>query len=445
VSRFTETPDILSWGRVIRARHHVARPAWRDELPAIVTNATANFATLLPVGLRRSYGDSGLKPDGAVIDMTGLDRLIAFDADNRILRADAGVSFDAILRIIIPRGYFLPVTPGTRFVTLGGAIANDVHGKNHHGAGAIGRWIRRLGLIRSDGSSVELGPDDETGLFAATIGGLGLTGVIAWADIELIPITSTVMDVETIPFGDLDTFFALAAESDNAFDYTVSWIDCLTAGAKTGRGLFSRGSHAESGRLEMAHGNSPTFPFDLPQFALNAFAVKTFNGLYAWNGRRKAGRAQQSYRSFFYPLDVINHWNRIYGRFGMYQYQSVIPPHAARDATRTMLKAIAAAGEGSVLAVLKTFGDLPSPGLLSFPRAGTTLALDFPNRGASTLKLMARLDAIVREAGGRLYPAKDGRMPPDMFRAGYPNWERFAAHVDPHFSSSFWTRVGGRA
>jgi L-gulonolactone oxidase len=442
VSRFTETDDILSWGRVVRARHHLARPAWRDELPALVTEAAAAFHSLLPVGLSRSYGDSGLNPDGALVDMTGLDRLIAFDPATGILRADAGLSFDALLRIVVPRGYFPPATPGTRFVTLGGAIANDVHGKNHHRAGTIGRWVRRLGLVRSDGSMIELGPDDATGLFAATIGGLGLTGVIAWAEIELMPITSAMMEVETVPFGDLDTFFMLAAESENAFDYTVAWIDCLSTGAATGRGLFNRARHAATGLLSAGRNGGPAVPVDLPEFTLNARSVKAFNALYLWNGRRKAGHTQQHYQPFFYPLDAIGGWNRMYGRRGMYQYQSVVPPGTARASTRAMLETIAASGQGSFLAVLKTFGDLPSPGLLSFPRAGTTLALDFPNRGAATLDLMARLDAIVREAGGRLYPAKDGRISREMFRSGYPDWERFAAHVDPCSSSQFWKRVG---
>lgn len=442
MTRFALSDDILSWGRVLRTPHRAARPGWRDELPAVIAEARAQPGPLLGIGLGRSYGDSGLNPDGAVIDMTGVNRLISFDPATRLLKADAGLSFDALLQVIVPRGFFLPVTPGTRFVTLGGAIANDIHGKNHHGAGTIGRWVRRIGLLRSDGAVLDLAPADETGLFAATIGGLGLTGLIAWVELELMPIASAMMDVETIPFGNLDEFFALAAESDAAFDYTVSWIDCLATVPQTGRGLFSRARHSASGPLQAGRGGGRAIPFDLPGFALNRTSIKAFNALYAWNGRRKAGTTQQPYQPFFYPLDAIGHWNRMYGRRGMYQYQSVVPPEAARDATAAMLDAIAAAGEGSFLAVLKTFGDLPSPGLLSFPKPGTTLALDFPNKGASTLNLMARLDDIVRAAGGRLYPAKDGRISRDMFRTGYPDWERFAAHVDPQFSSLFWRRVG---
>ena len=443
MTRFAASDDVLSWGRVLRARHRIARPRSLDELPGLIAEGAAGQHKLLPMGLRRSYGDSGLNPEGTVIDMTGLDRVVAFDPRARLLRAEAGVSLDALLELLVPQGFFLPVTPGTRFVTLGGAIANDVHGKNHHVAGTFGCRVRRLGLVRSDGVERELGPDDNSGLFAATIGGLGLTGAIAWAEIEVMPIASAMMEVDTIPFGSLGEFFAIAAESDATFDYTVAWVDCLARGGALGRGLFTRGRHAATGPLDVRTGKSGlTIPVDLPGFALNRWTVKAFNALYYRNGRRKAGRATIPYAPFFYPLDRIGAWNRMYGRRGLYQYQSVVPPEAGPGATRAMLEAISEAGQGSFLAVLKTFGDRKSPGMMSFPMPGTTLALDFPNRGQPTLDLMSRLDRIVRDAGGRLYPAKDGRISLEMFRAGHPNWLDFARHVDPAFSSHFWGRVG---
>jgi L-gulonolactone oxidase len=424
----------------------VARAQAAGELPAFVAEGASHGRKVLAVGLRRSYGDSGLNPDGAIIDMTGLDRVIAFDPATRRLRAEAGISFDALLKMLVPRGFFLPVTPGTRFVTLGGAIANDVHGKNHHRAGTLGRWVRQLGLVRSDGGALTLAPGDPAGLFAATIGGLGLTGVIEWAEIEAVPIASPLVDVETIPFGSLDEFFAIAAQSDAGFDYTVAWVDCLATGGNAGRGVFSRGRHAANGAAAPEERRLRfNLPVDLPGFVLNGLTVRAFNALYHRAATRKAGRATVWYDPFFYPLDAIGGWNRMYGRRGLYQYQSAVPPATARDATAAMLRTVAASGEGSFLAVLKVFGDLTSPGMLSFPRSGTTLALDFANRGASTLALMGRLDAIVREAGGRLYPAKDGRIPAAMFRAGYPDWQDFARHVDPNFSSHFWRRVGGEA
>ncbi|SMC86315.1 FAD-binding oxidoreductase [Rhizobium sp. RU36D] len=439
---FSQSDGIRSWGGVIKATHHVASPAWRDALPALVVSGRSEGHSLLAAGLRRSYGDSGLNPAGGLIDMTGLDRLIQLDTDSRLLRAEAGVSFDAILRTIVRRGFFLPVTPGTRFVTLGGAIANDVHGKNHHVRGTLGNWVRRIGLLRSDGTELELTPDDPSGLFQATIGGLGLTGVITWAEIELIPISSAIIAAENIPFGDLDEFFTLAEESERDFEYTVSWIDCLSDRDRLGRGIFTRGNHAPSGSILPDRGNTRlTMPVSLPGFAMNRYSISAFNALYFWNGKRKSGPARMGLYPFFYPLDAIGRWNRMYGRKGMYQYQSVIPPGAQKDATRDMLKAISASGQGSFLAVLKTFGTVPSPGLLSFPTAGTTLALDFPNHGDTTLELMARLDSIVKEAGGRLYPAKDGRMSARMFQDGYPAWQEFAKYVDAGFNSHFWDRV----
>ena len=440
--RFSRSDDIRSWGGVLRAPHEVARPSWIEDLPGALAGAREKGLPLLATGLRRSYGDTCLNPEGALLDMTQLDRAISFDPQTRLLRAEAGISFDTLLKMLIRRGFFLPVTPGTRFVTLAGAIANDVHGKNHHRAGTIGRWVRRIGLLRSDGETLELTPSDNTGLFAATIGGLGLTGVIAWAEIEVMRIESAVMDAENIPFANLDEFFQIAAESEEDYDYTVSWIDCLAKGRDLGRGLFTRGNHASKGaRLPDRARPVLTMPVNLPGFCLNRLSIGAFNRLYYWNGKRKAGRGEIPIHPFFYPLDAIGHWYRMYGRRGMYQYQSAVPQENQRDATKAMLEAIAAAGQGSFLAVLKTFGDKPSPGMLSFPRPGTTLALDFPNRGRSTLQLMDRLDAIVREAGGRLYPAKDGRMPKDMFRAGYGQWQDFAQYVDPHFQSNFWKRV----
>jgi FAD/FMN-containing dehydrogenase len=444
VTRYVARNDLQSWGRILRAPHRVARPAWRDEIPALVAEGINDVGPLLAVGLRRSYGDSCLNAGGAVLDASGLDRAISLDLRTRVLRAEAGMSLDDLLRMIIHRGLFPPVTAGTRFITLGGAIANDIHGKNHHVTGTLGRWVRRLGLLRSDGQEVALEPDDPTGLFAATIGGLGLTGMILWVELELLPLESAMIECETIAFSHLNEFFQIAETSVDQFDYTVAWVDCLAKGASLGRGLFTRGSHATRGGL-LACGGGPKLvvPFDLPSFALNGTSVRAFNTLYYWINKLRSGRATVHYQRFLYPLDAIGSWNRMYGSRGMYQYQSVVPPETARDATKAMLKAISTAVEGSFLAVLKTFGSKPSPGMLSFPMPGTTLALDFPNRGASTAALMARLDAIVREAGGRLYPAKDGRIPVEMFRMGYPNWETFSRHVDPGFSSSFWRRMSG--
>ena len=418
----------------------VARPSFRDELDVLIADGSAGPNHVLASGLRRSYGDSCVNGDGAMIDMTGLDRFVCFDRSTGLLDAEAGLSLAEILKVIIPAGYFLPVTPGTKFVTLGGAVANDVHGKNHHRAGTIGRWIRRLDVMRSDGAERSLSPEDTTGAFAATIGGLGLTGIITRVALELLPVASSTMDVQTIPFRDLSEFFALASESETTHDYTVAWVDCLARGSTLGRGIFTRARHGNDGQLQVHSKAGPSVPLDAPGFLLNRLSLSAFNEIYY----HLAGRPREAttrYDAFFYPLDAIGGWNRLYGRRGFYQYQSVVPPADAEAVTANMLRTIAETGQGSFLAVLKTFGDVPSPGLLSFPMQGTTLALDFANQGPPTLSLLDKLDAIVREAGGRLYPAKDGRFPSAMFQAGYPGLERFKAHIDPGMSSTFWRRM----
>jgi FAD/FMN-containing dehydrogenase len=450
---FLPTEGVLSWGRTLRARHDVCRPTCRAAAARAVADGALRRNGVLTIGLGRSYGESGLNPDGALIDGAGLDRLISFDPETRLLRAEAGVSFDALVQFLIPRGFFLPVTPGTRYVTLGGAIANDVHGKNHRHAGAFGAWVRRIGLIRSDADAgasggrksgpqeIELTPDDKSGLFAATVGGLGLTGLISWAEIEVIPIASSFIQVEDIAFANLEDFFALSEESAS-WDYASAWIDCMAKGASMGRGLFSRGRHATNHPLAVDQPKRLLdAPIEFPSFALNKMSVSLLNSVYYTFGKRNQGAKVVSYLPFFYPLDSVNRWNRMYGKHGVRQYQSVIPPDTARDAVRTILRTVSASGQGSFLATLTTFGDRPSPGLISFPREGASLALDFPNRGERTLRLLSRLDDIIRHAGGRLYPAKDGRMPVDLFKSGYPQWEEFARHVDPGFRSAFWRRV----
>jgi L-gulonolactone oxidase len=436
-----ETEGLTSWGRVLRAPHRVARPRWADELAPALHAAAADPRGALAVGLSRSYGDSGLNPGGAVIAMAGLDRLHAFDRTSGVVRADAGLSLDALIRLALPHGWFPAVVPGTRFVTLGGAVANDVHGKNHHQVGAFGRHVRRLGLLRTDGIMREIGPEDETGLFGATVGGLGLTGVIAWVELQLTPVEGAWLETEDIAFQSLADFFALAEESDASHAYTVAWIDCMAAGRRLGRGIFSRGNWSTD--LDRTLHGTPKLsaPMDAPASLLNPLTLSVFNEAYFRLKAARAGRRTSHYDGFFFPLDTIGGWNRIYGRPGFFQYQCVLPAAGAPEATAELLSQISRSGRGSFLAVLKTFGVLESPGMLSFPMKGATLALDFPNRGEATLDLLSRLDAVVREAGGRLYPAKDGRISAAMFAAGYPQLEAFAAHVDPGLSSSFWRRV----
>ena len=385
----------------------------------------------------------GFNGNGRLIVTDLLDRFISFDRARGIVRAEAGLSLDRLLRIVVPHGWFLPVTPGTKFVTLGGAVANDVHGKNHEAAGALGRYVRAIGLARSSEQVLTLSPDENADLFAATIGGLGLTGIMLWVELELEPIRSSFVETETLALDDLDAFFRVAQESRD-WPYTVAWVDCLATGAAAGRGLFMRGRHAEEGGLTVHRAPRRAVPFDAPGFLLNAHSIRLFNTAV----RRRPwvlGHKRVHYDPFFYPLDGVTGWNKLYGKRGFFQHQSVVPMAAAPDALRKLLALTAEFGEGSFLMVLKLFGDKPSPGLLSFPMPGATLALDFPNKGESTRRLLDRMAEVVMQAGGRLYPAKDATMSGDAFRAGYPDWGKLEAQRDPAIMSDFWRRVTAQA
>jgi FAD/FMN-containing dehydrogenase len=438
-TRFHPSDTLASWGRVVKATHLVARPRFTDELAGLLAAFSAAKPGLA-VGLRRSYGDSNLNPDGRVIDMTGLDRLISLDFETGIVRAEAGTSLSQVLQVLAPAGWFLPTTPGSRFVTLGGAVANDVHGKNHHAAGTFGASVRRLKLRRTDGKAQELAPGNP--LFHATVGGLGLTGLIEWVEFSAVRIPSTDVIGEDASFEHVSEYFALAAEKKDAFEHTMAWVDCSKGGSHLGRGIFSFANWAPQGERR-AHREEPRkkMPIDAPGFALNGLTVRAFNSIRHDFKSMNRGAYRQHYEPFLYPLDAIANWNRLYGARGFYQYQCVLPPETALDGTVELLKKIVMSGQGSPLAVLKDFGDHGPAGLLSFPRPGTTLAVDFRNRGEDTLKLMAELDQIVASAGGRLYPAKDGRIPAHLFQSMFPKLQDFRAYVDPGLSSAFWRRV----
>ena len=424
-----------SWGRYPPAKHQVRFLRWRHEPLSHI-----GASSVLPFGNGRSYGDSCLNDGGLLLDMRGLDRMISFDKERGVLCCEAGVLLGEILELAVPAGWFLPVSPGTKFVTVGGAIANDVHGKNHHRAGSFGCHVRQFELLRSDGSRRICSRSENPEWFGATIGGLGLTGVILWAEIQLQRVAAATKDIETIRFADLGGFFRLTEESDASFAYTVAWVDCASRGNSLGRGIFTRGNHAHHDPAP-AHATRSALgvPVELPRALVTDTAVRVFN---AWYYRRPLQRIRRvPYDSFLYPLDRIRNWNRIYGRRGFFQYQCVVGPSDGRDAVAELLSHIAAAGGSSFLAVLKVFGAIPSQGVLSFPRPGITLALDFPNRGSGTMRLLDRLDEIVRSSGGAVYPAKDARMSADSFRHYFPRWRSFCEYLDPAFSSSFWRRV----
>lgn len=430
-----------SWGRFPRVGGQREHPvSWTGEpLPA-----PAAGGSLLPHGLGRSYGDSCLNADGTLLTTERLDHLLDFEPATGVLRCESGVTLDAILRLVTPQGWFLPATPGTKFVTVGGAIANDVHGKNHVREGTFGRHLRRFELVRSDGSRRVCSREENPDWFAATLGGLGLTGLITWAELQLRRVNNPYVLQETLPFANLEGFLALVRESTRDFEYTVAWVDSLARGRHLGRGLFHRANHAPPQFQSLPRvppgRDGLAVPFDFPGFALNRLSVTAFNAVHA----RRRPQGLLHYEPYFFPLDSVPRWNRIYGRQGFLQFQSVVPPDdAGVAALREILDRSAHSGQSSFLTVLKTYGDVPSPGWMSFPKAGYSLALDFPNRGERTWRLVDELNRLTSEAGGRVYPAKDSRMTPESFAAYYPERERFAGYVDPAFSSSFWRRVRG--
>lgn len=397
---------------------------------------------MLPFGNGRSYGDVCLNDGGLLLDCGGMNRFISFDAESGVLRCEAGVLLRDILIQVVPRGWFLPVVPGTQWVTVGGAIANDIHGKNHHRAGTFGRHVRSLELLRSDGSRLLCSPTSNPDWYAATIAGLGLTGVITGVELQLRRVPGAAIECDSISFGSLGEFFSLARESDEAFEYTVAWVDAVSRGSKLGRGVFFRGNHSpRAGRSSGGISEKLDLSF-LPAMPLvSRPVIRLFNELYARMQTRRSKRTVTGYGPFFFPLDAVGGWNRLYGPKGLLQYQFVVPHAHGAEVVKEVLERSARSVTAPFLTVLKVFGDQPSPGMLSFPRPGVTMALDFPNRDSSLDHLLEGFDGLIREAGGAIYPAKDARMSPATFQACFPQWSDMLPFVDPGFSSGFWRRV----
>jgi decaprenylphospho-beta-D-ribofuranose 2-oxidase len=390
-------------------------------------------SSLIARGNGRSYGDAALN-SSAVLDTRPSDRILAFDPIEGRITCEAGLLLSDLLDFIVPRGFFPPVTPGTKFVTIGGMIAADVHGKNHHGAGSLGRHVEELHLLCADGVVRRCSPEENIDLFHATCGGMGLTGVILNARFCLVRIETPLIRQETLRAANLDEAMAIF-ESSADWTYTVSWIDCLAGGRSLGRALIHRGMHATAeeapgSALAVPSRRTRRVPFDFPSWALNRWTVAAFNALYYRRG--KPGITLVDYDTYFYPLDAVHDWNRIYGGKGFVQYQCVLPKDRSRAGLEALLRRIVASGRGSFLAVLKLFGP-NAEGFLSFPMEGYTLALDFP-ADSVTFNLLLELDVIVAAHGGRLYLAKDARSSPWMLRTGYPQLERFRAvrsAIDP--------------
>jgi FAD/FMN-containing dehydrogenase len=434
--------QLLSWGRY---PHHPQTPhptSWSEDVPQVLAAITTlGQGAALAFGCGRSYGDSCLAESGHVVAMQNMDRVLAADWETGVVLAQAGLTLAELIRIALPRGWFLPVTPGTKFVTLGGAVANDVHGKNHHVMGTFGRHVRHLVIYRSDEGVTQCSLSQRPDLFAATVGGLGLTGVILAVELQLRRVVASEIEQHSIKFGGLDEFFVLSKEHDASHEYTVAWIDCLASGKQTGRGHYIAGNHAQKGSIKLATPGRLSMPIDPPFSLVNSFSLRAFNTIYYHRQRKKEVASLVGYDPFFYPLDRLQQWNRMYGRAGFQQYQCVVPQQDGREVIRAVMQQISKSGTGSFLAVLKQCGELASPGLLSFPLHGVSLALDFPQRDQVNERLFKKLDALVHAVGGRLYPAKDAHMSATHFKQAYPQWEKIEALRDPQLLSQFWKRV----
>jgi len=411
---------MIGWGRYPAVEGEVFAP-----------NAPAGFQQRLrhlegmgvtPRGLGRSYGDSSLGE--RMLSSRWLNHVLSFDEGSGVLYCEAGVSLRDILEVFVPRGWFLPVTPGTQFVTIGGAIASDVHGKNHHVAGCFGEHVEYLDLLLGDGRIVRCSPGEHTDLFRATCGGMGLTGMILSAAIRLKPLLSAYVDQTTYKARDLEESLELF-HTHAGEPYSVAWIDCLARGSSLGRSLLMTGDHSADGPLTLHASKRLGLPVDMPAVLLNRYSVRAFNTLYYHRIKGSSVKGRVHYEPFFYPLDSIAEWNRMYGKNGFTQYQFVVPKEGGRDSMRAILQTIVASGKGSFLAVLKAFGK-ENENLLSFPMEGYTLAVDLKLE-PDLFPLLDRLDAMVLEYGGRLYLTKDARMSADVFRRSYSRLDQFSA------------------
>jgi decaprenylphospho-beta-D-ribofuranose 2-oxidase len=441
---------IAGWGNYPKETCYVYQP---ENLRDITTILQEDDKQHIVYGLGRSYGDTALNENNSVIKSEKLNHMLAFNDETRTLTCEAGVSLNEIIDVFLPRGYFLPVTPGTKYVTVGGAIANDVHGKNHHVDGCFSEFVLSFDLLLSTGEIITCSRTENTDAFWATIGGIGLTGIILKATIELIPVETSYIKATYEKAKNLDEAFEKFIENDANYKYSVAWIDCLSTGDSLGRSVLMRGEHATLEDLTVKikkpfkdlQKRHLKMPINAPSFALNYWSISAFNALYYASYKDQTKIVDLT--SFFHPLDAIDDWNKLYGKKGFVQYQAVFPKdNQPKEGIRKLLERLSEEKRSSFLAVLKSSGKA-NEGLLSFPMEGYTLALDIPIKDDSLFPFLKELDEIVLSYGGRVYLAKDSTLDPDTFKQMYPNWEAFMSikrKLDPElrFSSSMSRRIG---
>jgi decaprenylphospho-beta-D-ribofuranose 2-oxidase len=431
--------EISGWGNYPKTDATIYHPYSVTELQNTLDQLQGS---VIARGMGRSYGDSALAEQ--IIKTEHLDHFLAFDSISGVLSCAAGVTLADILDVFVPKGWFLPVTPGTKFVSVGGAIASDVHGKNHHLEGSFCDHVSALKVLTVSDGIVQCSPEIHSELFRATCGGMGLTGIILEVTFRLKKIASAQMDTTTYKARNLDHALELFAEHHNS-TYSVAWIDCLATSDNMGRSLVSIGEHAQRGKLNVGKPPKLSIPCITPTWLLNKHSIKAFNELYYRKSMQDVATSQVHYDPFFYPLDGIGNWNKLYGKSGFLQYQFILPMENGKAGLTQILQKIASSGKGSFLAVLKVFGKGNS-NYLSFPMEGYTLALDFKWE-KDLLPFLESLDAIVAEHNGRHYLAKDARIATDVFHKGYPEWQRFSEIrqrycANKHFNSLQSIRLG---
>ena len=418
-----------SWGNIYNTKNSKVL-----EINDFNKISLSNPNSYLPYGLGRSYGDSCLNSDGIYLDTSNCKKILNYDEKNGVVECESGITVGELSKLTMPE-WFVPVSPGTKFVTIGGAIANDVHGKNHHANGTFGMHVISFELIRSSGEVLFCDKKNNYELFKATIGGLGLTGLISKVKIQLTKSGSYYIDQETIKFKSLVQYFDISDKFDSLYDYSVAWVDCINGNEV--RGVYMGGNFSKNKGKDKKFKLKLSVPFYFPYKLLNNFTIRIFNIFYYY--LTKSGYSKIFYENFFYPLDSIHNWNKIYSKKGFYQFQFVIDK-SKKNELQKIFNEIKEEGIGSFLAVLKTFGNLKSPGMLSFPKEGYTLALDFPNHGEKTVKFLNKMEKKIISIGGKIYPAKDILMSPESFHKSYETRD-FINYKDKNFKSDMSIRL----